>query len=133
MPDFIDITDLHMRTIIGINPDERVNKQDIITANTSSSSNAKRPRLSSSSSSGSTTVTASCSSSSEDDKSAAARLSSMIRQNVIKIDKQQQQQPLRASERRLKLEARRNQPVVRLKDVKKDPEAVASAGCVPIR
>ncbi len=29
MPDFIDITDLHMRTIIGINPDERVNKQDV--------------------------------------------------------------------------------------------------------
>ncbi len=29
MPDFIDISDLHMRTIIGINPDERVNKQDV--------------------------------------------------------------------------------------------------------
>jgi dihydroneopterin aldolase/D-erythro-7,8-dihydroneopterin triphosphate epimerase len=29
MPDYIDINDLHMRTIIGINPDERVNKQDV--------------------------------------------------------------------------------------------------------
>jgi dihydroneopterin aldolase/D-erythro-7,8-dihydroneopterin triphosphate epimerase len=29
MPDFIDINDLHLRTIIGINPDERVNKQDV--------------------------------------------------------------------------------------------------------
>lgn len=29
MPDYIDINDLHLRTIIGINPDERVNKQDV--------------------------------------------------------------------------------------------------------
>lgn len=29
MPDFIDINDLHLRTIIGINPDERVNRQDV--------------------------------------------------------------------------------------------------------
>ena len=29
MPDFIDISDLHMRTIIGINPEERINKQDV--------------------------------------------------------------------------------------------------------
>ncbi len=30
MPDSIEINDLHMRTIIGINPDERINKQDVI-------------------------------------------------------------------------------------------------------
>jgi dihydroneopterin aldolase/D-erythro-7,8-dihydroneopterin triphosphate epimerase len=29
MPDSIDINTLHLRTIIGINPDERVNKQDV--------------------------------------------------------------------------------------------------------
>ena len=30
MSDYIDINDLHMRTIIGINPEERVNKQDVL-------------------------------------------------------------------------------------------------------
>ncbi len=30
MPDFIEINDLFLRAIVGINPDERVNRQDVM-------------------------------------------------------------------------------------------------------